>query len=110
MPNQKITLDYLRYFCLSDIEGLKTLLTSDLNFSGTFHNYHSAEEYLKSLRNDPPEKCRYKVLSVTENEDSVAVFYEYQKPERTITIAQLFKIRDQKIHEILLVFDGRGFA
>jgi hypothetical protein len=58
----------------------------------------------------PPEACEYKVLSVTENEDSVAVFYEYQKPERIMQIAQLFQFKDRKIHEVLLVFDGRGFT
>ncbi len=110
MTNQEIAKEYLKCFCAGDIKGIEPLLASDLSFTGTFHTYHSGTEYLKSLRNDPPEECGYKVLSITENEDSIAVFYEYQKPDRVMQIAQLFKIRDQKIHEVLLVFDGRGFA
>lgn len=50
------------------------------------------------------------MLSITESEHSVAVFYEYQKPDRAMQIAQLFKIKDEKIYEVLLVFDGRGIA
>lgn len=103
-------MEYLRCFCAGDIDGLPPLLAADLMFSGTFHTYGSASEYLDSLRSDPPEKCKYKVLSITEGEDSVAVFYEYQKPDRVMRIAQLFKIRNHKINEVLLVFDGRGVA
>lgn len=103
-------MEYLKCFCAGDIDGLGPLLAADLSFTGTFHTYGSASEYLCSLRSDPPEKCEYNVLSVTENKDSVAVFYEYQKPERLMQIAQLFKIRDHKIHEVLLVFDGRAIA
>ena len=110
MTNRDVAMEYLRCFCAGDIDGLSRLLAADLRFSGTFHTYASASEYLDSLRSDPPEKCEYKVLSVTEGEGAVAVFYEYQKPDRAMQIAQLFKIRDHKINEMLLIFDGRGFA
>ena len=110
MSNRDVAMEYLRCFCAGDIDGLEPLLATDLSFTGTFHTYGSASEYLNSLRRDPPEKCGYKVLSITENQHSVAVFYDYQKPNRVMQIAQLFKIKDQQIHEVLLVFDGRGFA
>jgi len=110
MTSRDVAMEYLRCFCAGDINGLKPLLATNLSFKGTLQTYHSALEYLDSLRSTPPERCGYKVLSVTESEDSVAVFYEYQKPEHVIQIAQLFKIRDQKIHDVLLIFDARSFA
>lgn len=110
MTNREVAMEYLRCFCAGDIGGLLPLLAADLRFSGTFHDYGSASEYLDSLWSDPPEQCKYNVLSVTEGGDSVAVFYEYQKPNRVMKIAQLFKIRNHTIHEVLLVFDGRDFA
>jgi ketosteroid isomerase-like protein len=110
MTNREVAMEYLRYFCAGDIDGLAQLLAPDLFFTGTFHTYHSGAEYLESLRSDPPEKCGYQVLSVTENEESVAIFYEYQKPDKVMQIAQLFKIKNQQIHDILLIFDGRGFT
>ncbi|MFQ5586202.1 MAG: nuclear transport factor 2 family protein [Thermodesulfobacteriota bacterium] len=103
-------MEYLRCFCAGDIDGLATLLTPDLTFRGTFHQYGSSAEYLESLRSDPPGKCGYRIVNVVEDGDSVAVFYDYEKPNRVITIAQLFTIANQKISEVLLVFDGRGFA
>ena len=66
--------------------------------------------HMDSLKNDPPEKCGYRVLSVTESENSVSIYYNYEKSGGAITIAQLFKFKNQKISEVLLVFDGRGFA
>jgi hypothetical protein len=103
-------MEYLKRFCAGDIDGLEPLLAADLNFTGTFHTYHSASEYLDSLRRNPPEKCGYKVLSVTESEDSVAVFYEYQKTKQTVKLAQLFRITKQQIDDVVLVFDGRGIV
>ena len=107
MTNREIALEYLKRFCAGDVEGLEPLLAPDLRFAGTFHTFRSASEYLDSLRHDPPEQCPYKVLSATENDDSVAVFYEYHKSGQVMQIAQLFKIKNNKIDEVLLVFDGR---
>ncbi|MEN8166176.1 MAG: nuclear transport factor 2 family protein [Pseudomonadota bacterium] len=110
MTNREIARAYLRCFCEGDVGGLAPLLAPDLSFTGTTHTYHSAEAYLRSLRADPPEKCACRLLSLTEDGDSVAVFYEYVKPEHVMTIAQLFEVRNQQINKILLVFDGRGFT
>jgi hypothetical protein len=110
MNNQEIALEYLRCFCVGDVTGLEPLLAPDLIFRGTFHSFGSAEEYLASLRSDPPEKCQYKIMSITENPDSVALFYEYQKPGGVMKIAQLFKMSRDQISEILLVLDGRAIA
>jgi hypothetical protein len=110
MTNQEIALEYLRCFCAGDIDGLEPLLDAKLHFSGTLHTYHSASEYMESLRNDPPEANNYKLISITENDRHVALFYEYQKPDRTMQIAQLFRIEDKKIHDVLLIFDSRGFG
>jgi hypothetical protein len=109
MTKQEIAMEYLRCFCAGDIDGIDALLADNLHFTGTLHTYHSAREYLDSLRKDPPEACDYKVLSITESDQHVALFYEYQKPDRTMQIAQLFRIEDEKIHKVLLIFDSRGF-
>ena len=110
MTNQNIAMDYIKYFCSGDIDRLEPLLADNLCFTGTLQTYTSSRNYIESLKSDPPEKCIYKIISITQNEDSVAIFYEYQKPDRTIQIAQLFKIIDQKIKDIHLIFDSKGLA
>ncbi len=110
MTNRDIALEYLRCFCAGDIKGMEPLLAPDLIFNGTFHSYRSSEEYLAGLRIDPPEKSQCNILSITEGSGSVALFYEYQKPNRVMQVAQLFRISKQQIAEVLLVFDGRYIA
>jgi hypothetical protein len=109
MDNQVVALKFLSCFCAGDINGLAPLLAEDLEFTGPFHRLRSRDEYLDILKNDPPEKCGFRVISISEDGDSVSVFYDYEKSDSSVTIAQLFKFRNQKISEILLVFDGRGF-
>ena len=110
MNNRETALEYLRCFCAGDIDGLAPLLAADLSFTGTLHEFHTASEYLASLRADPPVNSLYKVLSITESDESVAVFYQYQIEDREIRLAQLFRIRESKIHDVLLVFHGRGMT
>ncbi len=109
MTNQEIAIKYLNKFCKGEIDDLEPLLAPDFSFTGTLNSYSSAKKYLASLRDDPPELCDYNVISITENDDFVGLFYEYVKPDQVMRIAQLFKIKNQLIHEVLLVFDGRGF-
>ena len=110
MNNREVAMEFLRYFCAGDVDGLGSLLAEDLRFNGPLYQFSSRVAYLDSLRSDPLEQCSYRVLSVTESEDSVSIYYDYEKSNGTITIAQLFRFRDQKISELLLVFDTRGFA
>jgi len=107
MTNRDIALEFLRCFCAGNVAGLAPLLASNLRLRGPLYRFDSRDSYLDSLKNDPPERCTYQVLSVTESEDSVSIYYDYEKRDRTLTIAQLFRFENQRISNILLVFDGR---
>ena len=110
MQNREVVLEFLRRFCDGDVDGLAPLLTADLTVRGALRSFASAAEYLASLRSDPPARCPHQVLSVTEGQDEVSVFYEYGKPDGSLLIAQLFRMRGTRIREMLIVFDGRGFS
>jgi len=103
-------MEFLKSFCAGDVNSLAPLLAEDLQFKGPFYQFNSRDAYLESLKKDPPGKCDFRVLSVTESKDNVSIYYEYEKMDGPITIAQLFRFKKRKIHEILLVFDGRGFT
>ena len=81
-----------------------------MRFKGPFHSFNSAQDYLESLERDPPEKCGYEIFSVTENEDSFALFYKLSKGALVIPIAQLFRIEGQQIQETVLIFDTRAVS
>lgn len=108
MTNRDLAISFVERFCTGDVEGLGSLLAENLRFRGPFHQFDSRDSYVSCLKDDPPTSSRFHVLSVTEDDDHVAVFYEYQKSDETVMIAQLFKCEDGKITETLLVFDGRG--
>ena len=110
MNNREAALQFVRSFCAGDVDALAPLLAEDLRFRGPLYQFRSAETYLNVLKSGPLEPSGHRLISVTENEDSVSVYYDYEKSDATITIAQLFIFRDRRISEILLVFDGRGFA
>ena len=109
MNNRETALEYLRCFCDGDISGLEPLLAEDLQFSGPLFQFDSRAAYLDSLTADPLEKYSYKILSITESPQAVAIFYDFEKRDRDLTIAQMFKFKNQEIAEIIIVFDGRGF-
>ncbi len=110
MNNREVAMDFVKCFCAGDVNALVPLLAADFKLNGPIFQFSSADAYLDSLKNDPPERCGYRVLSITENADSVSIYYDYEKSEQDITIAQLFKFKNQKITEIRLVFNGRRFS
>ncbi len=110
MSHREQAVEFVRRFAAGDVDGLEPLLAEDLQLAGPYLQVKSRAAYLEALRRDPPEPCGVRVLSVTDNGDTVAVFYEYEKRDMTLTIAQLFRFSDQRISEIRLVFDGRESA
>ena len=110
MANPDVALEFLKHFCASDVDALGPLLGDDLQFTGPLLKCRSRDAYLEALRSTPPEPASYRIVSMTDSEDSVAVFYDYEKPSGTLAVAQLLRIKDQRITEMFLVFDTKGFA
>jgi hypothetical protein len=88
MNHREQALEFLQRFAFGDINGLEPLLAEDLRLAGPYLRVESRAAYLEALRREPPEPCSIRVLSVTETDDTVAVFYEYEKRDTTLTIAQ----------------------
>jgi hypothetical protein len=106
VKRSEIAVQFIERFCAADIEGVEQLLAVDLRFSGPLFHSGNRHDYIESLRADPPERCRYHLISVTENATQAVVIYDYIKADSNITIAQLFQFDAQlKISEILLLFD-----
>jgi ketosteroid isomerase-like protein len=110
MRHREQALEFVRRFAAGDVDGLEPLLAEDLQLAGPYLQINSRADYLTALRSEPPERCGVRVLSVTDDGDTVAVFYDYEKRDVTLTIAQLFRFSDGRISEIRLVFDTRESA
>ncbi len=110
MNKRELALKFIERFCAGDVESLAPLLAADLRFRGPLLRCGSAKTYLKRLRADPPERCGYRVLDVTEEDSSVSVLWVYEKPVRAVTMAQVFRVRGGRIGEIVLVFEPGAAA
>jgi hypothetical protein len=104
LGSRERALAFVQRFAAGDVDGLASLLAEDVRVVGPQLDVVSRANYLAALQGDPPQPAAARILSVTDEGGTVAVFWDYLKPERIVTVAQLFRIRDGKICEILIVF------
>lgn len=105
MTNRDLAFEYLKCFCAGDVEGVAATLAPGLCFRGPLLECASKAEYVNALRANPPAPAGCHILGVSEGENTVAVFYDYDKPGGAVTIAQLFGFEGGAISEVLVVFD-----
>lgn len=96
-------------FKTGDLEELRSILSDELQFKGPFFNYNTADDYVNSLRNDPPKNFDYKILNSYADNSSACLIYRFSKPGVSTTMSQTFEALDGKISSILLIFDTRAF-
>lgn len=96
-------------FRTGDLEELRNLLSDDLQFRGPFFSFDSANDYVNSLRKDPPENFEYEVIKSYSDEFSACLVYRFSKPGVSTVMTQTFETTHGKISSILLVFDTGAF-
>jgi hypothetical protein len=101
-------LDILFYG--KNLDELKEIFASNFRFRGPFYTFDSAEDYINTLKSDPPKDFKYKIIASFEDKSSVCLIYQFLKPGVKTPMAQFFKISNGKISEILLIFDTRVFT
>jgi len=101
---------YMQVFYSGEtIDELRSLFGDEFTFKGPFVECHSADEYIASLKRDPPHACEHILLHQFETESSACLIYQFSKPGVSTPMAQVFNTRDGKIFGIQLIFDGRVF-
>lgn len=111
MTPRDLAMRYLEIFCSGqNIDMLRELLADDLSFRGPLHRSATAADYLEALRADPPQAAEFKLMGCYDDATSACLVYQYTKQGVCVPMAQMFKVRDGRISEILLVFDTGGFA
>ncbi|MEQ9216723.1 MAG: nuclear transport factor 2 family protein [Cyclobacteriaceae bacterium] len=67
-------------FKTGNLEELREILSDDLQFSGPFFNFDSADAYINSLREDPPKDFKYEIIKSYSDDSSVCLVYQFSKP------------------------------
>ena len=96
-------------FRTNNWERLRAILADDLVFEGPLYRFHAAEDYIKSLQDDPLTDCEYTPIYQFEDDTSAALVYRFSKPGVNTIMAQTFEIHKAQIKRILLVFDSKNF-
>jgi len=98
------------FYSGKELDRLGEILHDSLQFRGPLYQFDSARQYIASLIDDPPTDCSYRILHTFEKDDTVNLIYDFSKPGITTTMSQLFKVVDNKIVHIELIFDSAVFA
>ncbi|MEW8506086.1 MAG: hypothetical protein AB2598_05240 [Candidatus Thiodiazotropha sp.] len=98
------------FFGEEPIENMRELLAHDLEFYGPFYEFGSADAYLESLRENPPEEMSYEILKEYSDSNSCCLIYRFKKEDLETVMSQTFEARDNKISKILLIFDTSKFT
>jgi hypothetical protein len=93
-----------------DPRNLNTLLHDQFTFRGPFYQFSNKHDYIQSFIENPPRDFQYRILHISEDHNSVCIIYEFEKRGMITPMAQLFRIKEERIHEILLIFDSRPFG
>ena len=111
MKPMELALKYMEiFFSGEDIEELSHLFAEDLTFRGPLYETNSAQDYINSLKSDPPRGFAYEIIGSFEGSSSARLVYRFTKPGVSTLMAQLFEVSDDKISKIVLVFDTGAFT
>ena len=91
------------------LEEMNNVLAEDLKFIEPLYEFSSAQEYIQSLKENPPTDVSHEILQEFENENSSCLVYRYKKPGVNTTVAQLFEVKENRILKIRLIFDASKF-
>ncbi len=90
----------------------RKLLHDDLNFKGPIDTFRNADDYVEAVKKMSGIVKSVDVKKLFVDGDDVRVLYDMitNTPVGTAFISEWFRVKDDKISEIRVVFDARPFA
>ena len=95
-----------------DFAAARTLMRDDMTFRGPLDTFHTADEYLESLKQLAAIIQRNDLKKVFVDGDDVCVLYDMvtSTPAGTAFIAEWYQVVGGQISALQVVFDARPFA
>ncbi|MFQ5470979.1 MAG: hypothetical protein ACE5EH_11855 [Gammaproteobacteria bacterium] len=94
------------FYSGTNLEDLKLILSPNFRFRGPLFKFDLSEDYINTLKQNPPDGLSYKIMHAYEEHSSACIVYEFIKDETSTPMAQVFEVSEGKITNILLLFDS----
>lgn len=112
MKTKKVIESYYGALSSNHYQGIRELLASDFCFRDPMESYDSVDDYLDSLKAMEISEFfegKPKFLAKVFGEEDAVILYEAKTraSARKMRFAESFRLKDNKITEIRLVFDSR---
>jgi limonene-1,2-epoxide hydrolase len=102
--SKEIVLTFLDALNNEDFKTVRHSLSDDMIFNGVLGHREGADTYVEDMKK---LKFKYKILKAFADEDDVCVLYDIDMSGETIYTAGWYKVRDNKIKSLRVVFDPR---
>jgi limonene-1,2-epoxide hydrolase len=101
---KEVVLDFLDALNSEDFKTARRYLTDDMVFDGVLGHREGADIYIEDMRK---MRFKYRILKAFADGDDVCVLYDIDMSGETIYTAGWYKVRDNKIKSLRVVFDPR---
>ena len=101
---KEVVLAFLDAMNNEDYKTVRHYLSDDMVFNGVLGHREGADIYVEDMRK---MKFKYRILKAFADGDDVCVLYDINMSGQTIFTAGWYKVRDNKIKSLRVVFDPR---
>jgi hypothetical protein len=101
---KEVVLTFLDAMNKEDFKTARHYLSDDMIFDGVLGHREGADIYVEDMRK---MKFKYKILKAFADAEDVCVLYDINMSGLTIYTAGWYKVRDNKIKSLKVVFDPR---
>jgi len=99
-----IVQDFLNALNAEDFDLARQQLHDHMHFKGVMGERDGADVYIADMKK---MKFKYDIKKVFTAEDEVSIWYDINMGEKTIFCAGWYKLEDEKIKSIEVIFDPR---
>jgi len=101
---KEVVLSFLDALNNEDFKTVRHYLSEDMVFDGVLGHREGADTYVDDMKK---MKFKYKVLKAFADEGDVCVLYDINMSGEKIYTAGWYKVQDNKIRSLRVVFDPR---
>ena len=101
---KEVVLSFIEAMNKEDFDAARGLASNSMNFEGVLGARNGADDYFKDMKN---MKLKYEIIRVFADQDEVCLLYDIAMGGQKIFTCGWYKVEDDTIKSIKVVFDPR---